>query len=61
MRSRQPIAVVLTAVRDGECLTLELLLAHLVNLISDELGATRRLLEGHLFLAETHHGGSGRI
>jgi uncharacterized membrane protein YqgA involved in biofilm formation len=48
VRSRQSVAVVLTTVCDGECLTLELLLAHLVDWISDKLGTTGGLLEGML-------------
>ena len=44
--SLQTVAVVLTAVSDGECLTLELLLTHLVSWIANELGAAGRFLEG---------------
>ena len=44
--SLQTIAVVLTAVSDGEGLTLELLLTHLVSWNAGELRTTRRFLEG---------------
>ena len=58
--SLQTVAVVLTAVGDGECLTLELLLTNLVSWIANELGSGRRFLEGlfsrdFLVFAETQH------
>lgn len=66
MGSLKTVAVVLSAVGDGECLTLQLLLTHLVCWVANELGASRSFLEGlftgdFLVFAKTKHGGCDRV